>query len=203
MSRKQKIILVAGITALIVLSASWYGISHYYLFNTTLPAPLTSGIAYRDPDNYFTITIPNGWHVSRDVSESTSSSGQEQYHLKAISTTFMPNNPPSADDPSVYIYLESVHDAGSKHWACVAHPIQPNTTVAGLAAHQNDPAEWEVNAQNAHFQIDFSIAKGYFGGPFSVVPTPLPAAEVKSRTDLLTSIIATFRPVPDQPLVCS
>lgn len=201
MSRRFKIIFAAGIAALLVVGAGWYGLSHYYLIGTTLSVPLKNGMDYRDPDQYFTIKIPQGWHSRREVSLATAGDRQGSYQLTTIMTTLMPNAPPVAEDPSVFIYLESARDAGAKHWACTTWSGASNTTIAGIPADYNGADQWMVNAKDAHFQIDFSIGKRQSGANF-VESTPLPAAEVQSRTNLLKSIIATFRPTPDQPLQC-
>jgi hypothetical protein len=157
---------------------------------------------YRDPAGLFTVRIPPGWTASTNTGTATvgdrTGSGQEPTEETAL------GDPPNGSTTiTVYISVSEFDSPFLHGLACrEGTPGPTDATVAGLPALYNPRTGWVFNTNQAFYQVGY-LYPGYTGSVLQTsAPTPIPAATLQAGQQLMSQILATFRPSSTQPLTC-
>ena len=147
---------------------------------------------YKDPDNYFAITIPSSWNKIATYGNETKRTniGQKTTKLELSVLSFQKNM-----GISILTY------EGTPSCETVK---KPNSKVAGLPAFY-DPKQsmWIINTGNATYVITYHYpGVGLTHRPSKILPTPMPQFQLDANQNTINSILYTFKPLNIQPLQC-
>ncbi|HEY7127365.1 MAG TPA: hypothetical protein VH540_25760, partial [Ktedonobacterales bacterium] len=117
------------------------------------PTPPENWQTYRDPQGFFTMSLPQGWTMQQDVGEGSEGGPEGSVSFKDYMDTF--GGPPRGTNSiTVQVYVMPMVNDLMRRWSCGNRP-PTNATIAGLPAWNLENGAWLLDTNAAHFQIGY------------------------------------------------
>ncbi len=168
------------------------------------PTPPQGWQTYRDPQGFFTLSLPQSWTAQQDAGEGHEGGPEGSVSFKDYMNTF--GDPPRGTNSiTVGVFVIPMVNDLMRHWAC-SGPRLANTTIAGLPAWHDDVAGWLLDTNAAHFQISYRYPNdrsGLIQRTNDPTATPMPPGFYERGQQEMQTILASFTPTPATPLACN